>query len=273
MSRKVLLILAVSVGVVMFMTLMTLGMRYAREGARRAQCSNQLKYTVLALHNYHDTFDAMPPAGLIDHSWRVRLIPFLFASPYYETYRFEEPWNSEWNETLEFRYLPGKKSPDELTQEERDRLWKINPDASSLASYYWQCPQENDPKSTHTSYLMLVGSDAFGLPEQGRPLREIADGTTYTIAIAEYAGHDICWREPKDFDVETMSFQINDPDPGEMSISSHHPGGPIVCMADGTVRQLSPDLPPEVVKAMITINGGEKIVEDANAPGGYRLEQ
>jgi len=240
----------------------------AKEAARVQQCSNHLKQILLGLQNYHDTYAKLPPATLIEHSWRVRLYPYLEASAFYDRYRFEERWDSEWNRTLEFRELPGKKL---MTETEESGLWKINPDASSIASGVWQCPSDRDHKSTYTTYLMLVGPSAFGLPSEGRSWDEITDGLSNTIAVAEYAGHDISWLQPKDFNTETMSFRINDPD--KMSISSHHPDGPLVVMADGSVRQLSPDLPLEVVKAMITIDGGEKIVEDANAPGGYRLEE
>lgn len=267
--RRVYWVVGISIGVLVAIGLLVPAVQQARESARRMQCTNHLKSTILALHNYHDTYGKLPPASLIGHSWRVRVITFQFASAYYDSYRFEEPWDSEWNQTLEFRRLPGKHL---LTEEEEEEagLWEINPDADSIASWIWQCPSHSDAKSTYTSYLMPVGTDAFGLPERGRTFDEITDGSSNTIAVAEYAGHDISWLEPKDFDTETMSFRINDPD--KMSISSHHAGGALVGMADGSVRWLSNDLPPEVVKAMITINGGEKIVEDANAPGGYRLE-
>lgn len=266
--RKVLLAVAATVVGLAVMVLLVVAVQQAREAARRMQCSNQLKQIGLALHNYHDTYRSLPPTGLIGHSWRVRVYPFMEASSYLNSYRFEETWNSDWNRTLEFRRLPGKKI---MTEEEEPDLWKINPDANSIASGIWQCPSDNELKSTYTGYLMLVGPDAFGLPDRGRSFDEFTDSASLTIAVAEYADHDISWLQPKDFDTETMSFRINDPD--KPSISSHHPGGPIVVFVDGSVRQLSPDLPPEVLKAMITINGGERIVEDASAAGGYRLEE
>lgn len=231
------------------------------------QCTNQLKQIMLALQNYHDAFEKFPPASLKTHSWRVRLDCFLIASPYYNQYRFDEPSSSEWNRTLEFRRLPNKKSIEE--QEPDPLLYEIDPDQPSRASYLWQCPDLVDRRSPHTSYLMMVGPNAVGLADDGRNISEITDDPALTIMIAETNRQDISWLDPKDFDVETMSFQINDHD--RPSISSEHPKGPWVGMVDGSVVQLSPELPPEVVKAMITINGGETIVRDENAPGGYRL--
>lgn len=60
----------------------------AREAARRAQCSNNLKQLGLGLHNYHDTFKCLPPStatsGQHDSSAFVRLLPFIEQGSLYD---------------------------------------------------------------------------------------------------------------------------------------------------------------------------------------------
>lgn len=271
MLKKLLLgtlvVLVVGIAALLFVAI-----QQARQTTRSVLCKSNLKQIVLGLHNYHDTYGKFPPARLDDHSWRVRIEPLMMSSPYYINYRFNERWNSEWNRTLEFRSGPPTEEPAEPPGTKIVDLspFTVDLNAPSMASSHWQCPDHIDEHSTHTSYLMIVGPGAFGQANDGRNLSEITDNHATTIAVAETRREDISWLKPQDFDVETMSFQINDPD--RPSISSDHPGGPWVVMVDGSTVQLSPDLPPEVVKAMITINGGEIIIRDEKAPGGFRLE-
>ncbi len=74
----------------------------AREAARRAQCTNQLKQLGLALHNYHDVHRTFPPSGLHNRdghgasatssswgpSWIVMTLPFLEQEALYSQYDF-----------------------------------------------------------------------------------------------------------------------------------------------------------------------------------------
>ena len=63
----------------------------AREAARRAQCSNNLKQIGLAVHNYHDARRELPPMRIADHqqTWLALILPHLE----------EEQVASLWDET------------------------------------------------------------------------------------------------------------------------------------------------------------------------------
>ena len=73
----------------------------AREAARRMQCSNNLKQIGLAIHNYHDTFNATPPLrdfnsevvtvsswNSQNFSWMPRILPFIEQTALYEQVDF-----------------------------------------------------------------------------------------------------------------------------------------------------------------------------------------
>lgn len=83
----------------------------ARAAARRTQCQNNLKQIGLALHQFHDTQGAFPPARLVqdgvrtlstdgtttgmdEPSWLIRILPHLEQSALYAAWDLQKPFGS-----------------------------------------------------------------------------------------------------------------------------------------------------------------------------------
>src|SRR4051794_1481798 len=76
--------LLVIVGIIVFLIALLLpATRSSSQAARRSQCVNNLKQIALALYNYEQAHNALPPAYIVDakgralHSWRTLILPYL----------------------------------------------------------------------------------------------------------------------------------------------------------------------------------------------------
>jgi Protein of unknown function (DUF1559) len=184
--------------------------RDAREAARRTQCRGHFCGITLALHNYHDVYGCFPPAyvagpdGTPWHSWRVLLLPFLDESRLYDRYRFDEPWNGPHN-------------------------WPLVKD---VRLELLQCPSRSDHEVTpFTNYVVVVGEGTVFPGADSVSLHQI-DAEQQAVLVAEAAGLEIHWAEPRDLDLAAMSFRVNDPH--APSISSPHPLGALVSYVHGS---------------------------------------
>ena len=64
--------------------------RGGRHAARRSECKNNLKQIGLAMHNYHDTFNRLPPGYVVGDEyathlwgWSTYLLPYIDQNPLY----------------------------------------------------------------------------------------------------------------------------------------------------------------------------------------------
>ena len=86
-------LLAVITIVGLLIALLLPAVQAARENARRAQCTNNLKQVGLALHGYHDVWQSFPPAYLSRQvtglelgsgwAWGTLILPYLEQTPVY----------------------------------------------------------------------------------------------------------------------------------------------------------------------------------------------
>jgi hypothetical protein len=205
-----------------------------REPSRRMLCYNNIKQLVLAFHNYHDEHSCFPPAYITDengrpmHSWRVLIYPYIEGSTALAGYDFNEPWDGPNNRKL----------------------------ASQMPDIF-RCPAHSKGASGETHYVAVVGDETIWRQSKSMSFTEMLDGSTNTIALVEAVDSGINWLEPRDLDFSTMSFTINAT--GGASLSSDHPGGCMVALADGSARFLGETMPPETLRALLTASGDEPI--------------
>ena len=207
----------------------------AREAARRMQCANNIKLITLALHNYHDTRNTLPPLYTVDangkplHSWRVLILPFIEQAALYNAIRLDEPWDSPHNSQFH----------------------------GAVPSYFL-CPSNHNGGCCYS----VIAGEGF-VPATGANIRtgkgfvHITDGMSNTIAIVEVR-ESFNWMDPTaDITFEEFVQGINVPG-GRMG--SWHPGGMNVGMFDGSVRFMAQSIHIDVLRALGTIAGGESRV-------------
>ncbi len=221
-----LVVLAIIAGLV---ALLLPSVRTARGPARRSQCKNNLKQIGIALHIYHDTYQALPPAFTVDergnrlHSWRTLILPFLEQQALYETIDLSKPWSDP-----------------------------ANAQAREAALSVYLCPSIDGPP-THTPYQGIVGEENAFDSERSRVFEDFKDGTSNTVMIVETLPEDaVHWMSPNDVDEEYF-LSLN-----EDSETAHSGGGNIL-LVDGSVRFLSSNSPADIREALMTIAAGDEL--------------
>jgi prepilin-type processing-associated H-X9-DG protein len=86
-------------------------------------------------------------------------------------------------------------------------------------------------------------------------INRITDGTSNTIAFVERKT-PVCWMSPEDVTFEDAEQGVNKIPTG---IGSEHAGGANSAFCDGSVRFLSNTIDKKILRALLTIAGGESV--------------
>ncbi|MEN6451634.1 MAG: DUF1559 domain-containing protein [Thermoguttaceae bacterium] len=182
----------------------------AREAARRMQCTNNLKQLALALHNYHDSYNAFPrynqralasdAADSYAYSAHVKILPFLEQQPLYEKIRTTS--KDFYNNTGSVENTIVETSP--------------------VSAYYCPSDLRHPSYKAYCNYPVCAGSNlGWDVAVSGRngvfryreetPMAAITDGTSNTIMLGEQLtgdGDDGAYRPMSDV-VRGLSWSAN----------------------------------------------------------------
>lgn len=209
----------------------------ARAAARQMHSTKNLHQIGLAMLNYESTIGRLP-ATIRDKdgkpllSWRVQLLPYLEEAALFNEFKLDEPWDSPHNKPLMARM----------------------PTSFTVAG--------SVPVPGMTYYRGFAGAGTLFDPDvkEGVKIADVLDGTSNTIAVVE-AREAVEWTKPD----SDLAFDAKDEAPKTLigKLGGHSRGGFNVLLLDSSVRFVKESVAPAVLRALITRNGGEAIVNDS----------
>ena len=255
----------------------------AREAARRAQCTNNLKQIGLALHNYHDTHNVLPPGYIYQQGyavggfgWASMVLPHLEQMSLFNSINFGVAAWSAVNSTACVTVVNSYQCPTDYTatsgflQREGFRYAR---------SSYVACFGPAD--------LDLTPQDDRGMFRRNSRVRfaDATDGLSQTLLVGERtnAVYLAVVGSGNHFDLETVwpgaikegtgddhghttlfqsLYLINHPKFDDRSAMSYHPGGSNYLFGDGSVKFLKLSINLGVYQALGTRAGSEVVGSD-----------
>lgn len=184
----------------------------------------KMKDIALALLIFENKNKHFPPAVMIGpdgktpHSWRVEMLPYLGRQHEFDTYKMDEPWDSENNLVV----------------------------AKAVADLF---TVPGNQATGECGYFLLTGPSTPFDGEKTTKIRAITDGTTNTVGVVE-GKRQIPWTKP-----EEIQYDNNKPLP---DLGGFFDDGFHVGFLDGSVVFLPKEIDEKTLRAMITFAGRER---------------
>ena len=201
----------------------------AKQAAQRQASINNMRVIALALHNYHDVYQTLPPAVVRDangtplYSGRVLLLPFLEQQALFNHFDLTKAWNAPENALV----------------------------ASTIVPVFWDPSSKNASNTPRTDYVFVTGPGTVfeEMPSGRMGLGDVTDGLSNTVFLVETSAAGAHWAEPKDMDIS----QLGAPPPGNRA------EGNLIGLMDGAVRWVDRSIDPRTWQGLLTRSGGEVI--------------
>jgi hypothetical protein len=249
--------------------LVSLGIKKVREAATRTQCTNNLRQIGLALQNYQETYKRFPSGTMSPRdlpaekrlSWLLAIHAFLESSPLYKETDKAKAWDSPENHHSAHAtvgcYLcpanPVLSAPRGESLTHYVGIAGVGKDAAVLPRGH---ARDGLFKYQPDKIVAEPPDSTWGL---GIRPKDIKDDPATTLAVIE-TNHDngpwLAGGRPtvRGLDAQGLPYLGQD-----AQFGSYHRHGSHAVFADASVRFLPDSLDAQVLEAMATIAGGEKI--------------
>ncbi|WP_417387960.1 DUF1559 domain-containing protein [Gimesia sp.] len=203
--------------------------------SKRSMSKNNLKQIGLALYGYHEVTHVLPSGGFFNgagepqHGWVAQLLPYLDQQALYQTIDFHEPWSADINREPYQTKLP----------------FLLNPGIRRLEQHTGYQPAD-----------YAANNQIFNV-NTSMKLRDIKDGTSDTILAGEVSTGIKAWGDPTNFRDPQLGINAS-----PNGFGSPFPGGAHILLGDGSVRFITDNIDPQILKALSTPNGGDIVSQD-----------
>jgi len=185
----------------------------AREAARLAQCSNNLKQMGLAVHNFHETRGAIMPCHLTGCGhvgWQVLLMPYMELGSEVEDLDLTLSWYHQPDEVVKRQiapyYCPSRTRTVWLSKDGNARFGHDHPEVGALSDYalnagdgnvypWWEADEvlgKGNGAAYRPDFVSGQYRDGMAVFWGWKPLvsfRDISDGLSMTLLIGEKFVH------------------------------------------------------------------------------------
>ena len=255
----------------------------AREAARRAQCTNNLKQVGVALHNYHTAHSCFPLGHVTNSGWTFQslTLPYLEQANLHLRIDFRGPNCFQVNMAS-----PGMKGIP------AERIAVLQCPSDPYVTNLCDCSKVNCAEPDLTlppsnvgfyalgNYLGAMGTtatakDGMLYSNSVTSVRDVLDGTSSTLLVGERGAvpsYPMCgwWACGEGYPYGTgfgdnlLSTEFGLVPGGDTPAHlnhfwSYHPGGADFLLVDGSVRLLSYAIDYQVLKALSTRAGAEVV--------------
>lgn len=102
--------------------------------------------------------------------------------------------------------------------------------------------------------LAIVGETAAWLPSGTRKMRDFTDGSHNTLLLLAIRDTEIEWWEPRDLLLDGTNLTIEGDPSRPVNLKNAY-----LCRADGTINMAEQPISMEVLRKMLTVDGGEPL--------------